>query len=163
MVPLSYRADGNIIATHKIGKSNEYLYIYAMMTKSILTHTFDCYYVLLLSVVVIFWQFDERILVPVVAARVVDRVPDAQSGQKLASYWCDEGHADYVHELPGYVHVVPPSCWYSGYLTYEFLGRTVHTHYTLQIAEFFPSSDHDNENEVNHSSPLLKPLIYWSS
>ena len=46
------------------------------------------------------------------------------------------------------------------YLTYEFLGRTIHTHYTLQIAEFINNDDDDVDHNYN---PLQKPLIYWSS
>jgi hypothetical protein len=109
-------------------------------------------------VVVLIWHYDERNFIE--ASQDADNVQDIPFDQKLASYWCDDDHPDYVHSLPGYVPVVPPSCWYSGYLTYDFLGRTVHTHYTLQIAEFLRSND---ENDVNSDSPLQKPLIYWSS
>ena len=132
-----------------------------MMSNNILTRNSDWYLVLLLSLVVVCWQYGEKSLV--VASNDIHRAQDSLPGQKLgASYWCDEDHADYVHSLPGYVPVVPPSCWYSGYLTYDFMGRAIHTHYTLQIAEFV-SSNNDDDKEFDSYSPLQKPLIYWSS
>jgi hypothetical protein len=36
-------------------------------------------------------------------------------------------HPDFVPHLPGYNQPLP-SAWFSGYLTYELEGRTVHTH-----------------------------------
>ena len=134
-----------------------------MMTKSILPrYNFDWCYILLLSLLVIRWQYGEKSLIE--ASHDVDDVQGDDvtfsRGQELASYWCDEDQTDYVHSLPGYVPVEPPSCWYSGYLTYDFLGRTINTHYTLQIAEFLDSQD---EKDIDNYSPLQKPLIYWSS
>jgi carboxypeptidase C (cathepsin A) len=55
---------------------------------------------------------------------------------------------DRVHHLPGFNQPLP-SPWYSGYLTYTFQNRTIHTHYMLVEAE-----DDFNNN---------KPLIYWSN
>jgi hypothetical protein len=57
-------------------------------------------------------------------------------------------HPDSVTEIPGYNAPVPTP-WFSGYLTYEFYNRTVHTHYTFVLAE--------NNEEAT------KPIIYWSS
>lgn len=57
-------------------------------------------------------------------------------------------HPDYISHIPGYNQPLPSS-WYSGYLTYEFMNRTIHTHYTFVEAE-------DNDDGT-------KPIIYWSS
>ena len=57
-------------------------------------------------------------------------------------------HPDSVTEIPGY-NAPLPTPWFSGYLTYEFYNRTVHTHYTFVLAE-------NNEDAT-------KPIIYWSS
>jgi hypothetical protein len=54
-----------------------------------------------------------------------------------------------VESLPGWNQPLPTP-WYSGYLHYELgSNRTVHTHYTLILAE----------DDWNHN----KPVIYWSS
>jgi hypothetical protein len=57
-------------------------------------------------------------------------------------------HPDFVPRLPGFNQPLP-SAWFSGYLTYELEGRTIHTHYVLVQAE----EDFDEG----------KPLIYWSN
>ena len=56
-------------------------------------------------------------------------------------------HPDRMHTIPG-LAMPPPSPWYSGYLTYELNGHTIHTHYILVEAE---------EGEED------KPLLYWSN
>jgi hypothetical protein len=132
-----------------------------MLTKIVLSYHF----VLILTLLVIRWQYDNGILIEA-ATGDANLHQDTLRGPKsssLASYWCDEDHVDFVQAIPGYVPVVPPSCWYSGYLTYEFLGRTIHTHYTLQIAEFLSSSNDDIDQNEESYNPLQKPLIYWSS
>ena len=59
---------------------------------------------------------------------------------------------DRVHDFPGWTSRQPlPSPWYSGYLSYDFEGRTIHTHYILVLAE----EDDDPYEE--------KPLLYWSN
>ncbi|GKY99422.1 hypothetical protein MPSEU_000896900 [Mayamaea pseudoterrestris] len=63
---------------------------------------------------------------------------------------CNCSHADFVRSLPG-LNAPLPTPWYSGYLSYEFNGQQVYTHYTLVAAE----DDWDEDN--------LKPLIYWSN
>jgi hypothetical protein len=73
-----------------------------------------------------------------------------------SSYWCNEDHDDYVHTIPGYIPIQPPSCWYSGYVSYEIAGQMIHTHYTLQTAELLSST-------TTISNVFRKPLIYWSS
>lgn len=57
--------------------------------------------------------------------------------------------ADRVTHLPG-LNAPLPSPWYSGYLSYEFHGHTIHTHYVLVEAEDL------GDNSV-------KPLIYWTN
>lgn len=57
-------------------------------------------------------------------------------------------HPDFVPHLPGFDQPLP-SPWFSGYLTYELEGRTVHTHYVLIQAE-------EDFNET-------KPVIYWTN
>ncbi len=126
-----------------------------MITINTFPRHFDWASVLLMAFVIFRWQSDNEALVDAAAS---DYSGSARSSSLFTSYWCDDDHPDYVHALPGYVPVVPPSCWYSGYLTYEFLGRSINTHYTLQIAEFSNSDDN-----VDSDSPLRKPLIYWSS
>lgn len=142
-----------------------------MLTKIVLSHNF----ILILSFIVLRWQYNDIGTQPLIEAAVVTRNADIQdtlniptqkssssSSSLFTSYWCDEDHVDYVTTIPGYVPVVPPSCWYSGYLIYEFLGRTIHTHYTLQIAEFITTGTTTNDDVENYN-PLQKPLIYWSS
>jgi len=46
-----------------------------------------------------------------------------------------------------------PSPWYSGYLTYELEGHTIHTHYVLVMSERMHEDDEATQ----------KPLIYWSN
>ena len=108
---------------------------YAMLSNIVRPRNF----VLLCSLIVVCWQYDKGTLIEATrSADIQNDVPvyPGPQSSSFVSYWCDEDHVDYVRTIPGYVPVVPPSCWYSGYLTYEFLGRTIHTHYTLQIAEF---------------------------
>jgi hypothetical protein len=143
------------------------------MSKYTFPRSIDWCCILIWSLVIVCWRSDGVRLIE--ASQTVDRnsidndnnniqrsaVVEGQNDiSKTASYWCDEDHDDYIHALPGYIPITPPSCWYSGYLTYEFLGRTIHTHYTLQIAEFFHSH---NDSDVDGYNPLQKPLIYWSS
>lgn len=78
-----------------------------------------------------------------------------------SSYWCNDQHEDFVRSIPGYVPVVPPTCWYSGYVSYEISGTLIHTHYTLQTAEFLSEDSTRANGDVK--SPFVKPLIYWSS
>mmetsp|Transcript_10790 Transcript_10790/g.29802 ORF Transcript_10790/g.29802 Transcript_10790/m.29802 type:complete len:564 (+) Transcript_10790:58-1749(+) len=60
---------------------------------------------------------------------------------------------DRVVDFPGWTDRQPlPSPWFSGYLEYEFQGRTVNTHYVLVMAE------QDNAQKYDD-----KPLIYWSN
>lgn len=59
---------------------------------------------------------------------------------------------DRVHHLPGFDAPLP-SPWYSGYLTYDLDGHTIHTHYVLVMAERL-------ESESVHTK---KPLIYWTN
>ena len=61
---------------------------------------------------------------------------------------------DRIHHLPGYDAPLP-SPWYSGYLTYDLQGHTIHTHYVLVMAERLQDQD-----ETTHDQ---KPLIYWSN
>ena len=92
---------------------------------------------------------------------VQQQFPSEQQ-QSSSNYWCDDEHEDFVHVIPGYIPIQPPSCWYSGYLTYEISGRLIHTHYTLQTAELLSSySDASSKDHVEN--PFQKPLIYWSS
>ena len=62
---------------------------------------------------------------------------------------CDCNHPDFVPHLPGFDQPLP-SAWFSGYLSYDFAGRTIHTHYVLIQAE----DDFGDDN---------KPLIYWTN
>ena len=64
-------------------------------------------------------------------------------------YECDR-----VHHLPGYDAPLP-SPWYSGYLTYDLDGHTIHTHYVLVMAERL-----QEESDETHAQ---KPLLYWSN
>jgi len=66
-----------------------------------------------------------------------------------AALSCDESHPDFIPHMPG-LNQPLPSSWYSGYLTYEFQDRTIHTHYVYVEAEVT-----EDEEE--------KPLIYWSN
>ena len=61
---------------------------------------------------------------------------------------------DRITSLPGY-NAPLPSPWYSGYLTYDLEGHTIHTHYVLVMAEQL-----EGEDDATHSK---KPLIYWSN
>lgn len=66
--------------------------------------------------------------------------------------------ADRVTFLPGWNQPLP-SPWFSGFLSYEFEDETVHTHYTLVLAEdSFSPANNNNDNEDDE-----KPLIYWSN
>ena len=136
-----------------------------MITINTFPRSFDWTSVLFMAFVIFHWQPDNKALVEAAASDYSGSArsssSSSSSSSSFTSYWCDDDHPDYVHALPGYVPVVPPSCWYSGYLTYEFLGRSINTHYTLQIAEF--SNSEDNDNNVDSDSPFRKPLIYWSS
>lgn len=78
-----------------------------------------------------------------------------------SSYWCNDQHEDFVHSIPGYVPMAPPSCWYSGYVSYELAGTLIHTHYTLQTAELLTEDSKSSYGDLNN--PFSKPLIYWSS
>jgi hypothetical protein len=89
----------------------------------------------------------------------VPKQSSKSSKASSSSYWCNEDHEDYVHTIPGYIPVQPPSCWYSGYVSYEIAGQLIHTHYTLQTAELISSS---MESNVQNNA-FQKPLIYWSS
>lgn len=64
---------------------------------------------------------------------------------------------DRIHHLPGY-NAPLPSPWYSGYLTYELQGHTIHTHYVLVMAERLQGEQNDSNAEY-----AAKPLIYWSN
>jgi Serine carboxypeptidase len=78
---------------------------------------------------------------------VSDPAPDSTT---TSTTTCLSGpeHPDYIEHLPGYDQPLP-SHWYSGYVSYEFYNRTVHTHYMFIEAE-------DNSDGT-------KPIIYWSS
>jgi hypothetical protein len=83
------------------------------------------------------------------------------SNKMESSYWCNDQHEDFVHFIPGYVPMSPPSCWYSGYVSYEVAGTLIHTHYTLQTAELLAKDSKRSDADVEN--PFSKPLIYWSS
>jgi serine carboxypeptidase-like clade 1 len=65
-------------------------------------------------------------------------------------------HPDFVPHLPGFNQPLP-SAWFSGYLTYQLEGRTIHTHYVL-----IESEEGVDEN-VEETADSEKPLIYWSN
>lgn len=77
-----------------------------------------------------------------------------QSASSVSSCFNDNNvigrqNPDYIEHLPGYNQPLP-SNWYSGYVSYEFYNRTVHTHYVFVEAE-------DTYDDI------VKPIIYWSS
>jgi hypothetical protein len=83
------------------------------------------------------------------------------SDKKKLMHWCNDQHEDFVYFIPGYIPMAPPSCWYSGYVSYELAGTLIHTHYTLQTAELLTKDNKSSNGDIN--SPFSKPLIYWSS
>lgn len=79
---------------------------------------------------------------------------------------------DRVHHFPGWNQPLP-SRWFSGFLEYAFMGRTVHTHYVLVEAEEGVGDDHDhNDHDTTTqgrtttngaSAQRGRRLIYWSN
>ncbi|KAL7581813.1 hypothetical protein ACA910_022337 [Epithemia clementina (nom. ined.)] len=75
-----------------------------------------------------------------------------------------------MHTFPGWTSRQPlPSPWYSGYVSYEFEGRMIHTHYVLVLAEEEAKEGVKEEENGDRSSSSGggavedKPLIYWSN
>jgi hypothetical protein len=97
------------------------------------------------------------------STRMMQHPPRASTKLSDTSYWCDDQHEDFVRGLPGYVPIRPPSCWYSGYVSYEVEGALIHTHYTLQTAEFLSDNVDSTAESSSIDNPYQKPLIYWSS